>query len=64
VLALVFLPDEFKEIGWISTAVGILLVFLSSRAILNPTSLWEFFFSFMVMAIGYKLFSTGRVPML
>ncbi|MGB3571435.1 MAG: hypothetical protein WA783_17550 [Phormidesmis sp.] len=64
VLSLVFLPDEFKEIGWVSTAVGILLVFFSSRAILNPTSLWEFFLAFMTMAIGYKLFSTGRVPML
>ena len=64
VLSLVFLPNEFKEIGWISTAIGILSVFMSSRAILNPTSLWEFFLAFMVMAIGYKLFSTGRVPLL
>ncbi|NJM98257.1 MAG: hypothetical protein HC800_14850 [Phormidesmis sp. RL_2_1] len=64
VLSLVFLPDAFKEIGWVSTAVGILLVFMSSRAILNPTSLWEFFLAFMVMAVGYKLFSTGRVPLL
>ncbi|MBE9064830.1 hypothetical protein [cf. Phormidesmis sp. LEGE 11477] len=64
VLSIVFLPDEFKEIGWVSTAIGILAVFMSSRAILNPTSLWEFFLAFMVMAIGYKLFSTGRVPLL
>lgn len=64
VLSLVFLPDEFKELGWVSTAAGILFVFASSRAILNPTSLWEFFLAFMVMAIGYKLFSTGRVPLL
>lgn len=64
VLSLVFLPNEFKEIGWISMAIGILSVFISSRAILNPTSLWEFFLAFMVMAIGYKLFSTGRVPLL
>ena len=64
VLSIVFLPDEFKEIGWVSTAIGILAVFMSSRAILNPTSLREFFLAFMVMAIGYKLFSTGRVPLL
>lgn len=64
VLSLVFLPREFKEIGWVSTAAGILCVFFSSRAILNPTSLWEFFVAFMVMAIGYRLFSTGRVPIL
>ena len=64
VLSLVFFPDEFREIGWVSTAIGILSVFLSSRAILNPTSLWEFFLAFAVMAIGYKLFSTGRVPLL
>ncbi|MEL6938563.1 MAG: hypothetical protein AAFO84_05155 [Cyanobacteria bacterium J06598_1] len=64
VLSLVFLPSEFKEIGWVSTAVGILLIFASSRAILNPTSLWEFFLAFMVMAVGYKMYSTGRVPLL
>jgi len=64
VLSLVFLPNEFRESGWVSTALGILCVFMSSRAILNPTSLWEFFLAFMVMAIGYKLFSTGRVPFL
>ncbi|MEL6813792.1 MAG: hypothetical protein AAFP03_03140 [Cyanobacteria bacterium J06598_3] len=64
VLSLVFLPREFKEIGWVSTGLGILLVFVSIRAILNPTSLWEFFLAFGVMAIGYKMFSTGRVPML
>ncbi|EDX82663.1 hypothetical protein S7335_964 [Synechococcus sp. PCC 7335] len=64
VLSLVFLPSEFKEIGWVSTALGILAVFISSRAILNPTSLWEFFLAFIVMAIGYKLFSTGRIPLL
>ena len=64
VLSIVFLPSEFKEIGWVATAIGILAVFMSSRAILNPTSLWEFFLAFMVMAIGYKLFSTGRIPLL
>lgn len=64
VLSLVFLPDEFKKIGWVSTAIGILSVFMSSRAILNPTSLWEFFIAFILMALGYKMFSTGRLPML
>ena len=64
VLSLVFLPTEFKEIGWVSMAIGIVMIFMSSRAILNPTSLWEFFLAFMVMAVGYKLFSTGRVPLL
>ncbi|MGC1308009.1 MAG: hypothetical protein WA885_12335 [Phormidesmis sp.] len=37
VLCLVFLPDEFKEIGWVATAIGIIAIFVSSRAILNPT---------------------------
>ncbi|EDX82850.1 hypothetical protein S7335_28 [Synechococcus sp. PCC 7335] len=64
VLSLVFLPNEFREIGWVSTALGILAVFISSRAILNPTSLWEFFLAFIVMAIGYQLFLTGRIPLL
>ena len=63
-LSLVFLPREFREIGWVSTSLGIIFVFASSRAILNPTSLWEFFVAFVALAAGYRMFSTGRIPML
>ena len=55
VMMLVFLPAREKSWGWIPVGVGIVLVFFSSRAILNPTSLWQFLVSFASMAIGYKL---------
>jgi hypothetical protein len=63
VLMLVFLPREAKNLGWIPVTVGIVLVFLSSRAILNPTSLWQFFVSFASIAGGYQLLTTGRLPL-
>jgi hypothetical protein len=63
ILALVFFPKGTKEIGWISIAVGIVLVFISSRAILNPTSLWQFLVSFGMIAGGYKLMVTGQWPL-
>jgi hypothetical protein len=59
VMMLVFLPAREKFWGWIPIFVGIILIFLSSRAILNPTSLWQFIVSFTSLTIGYKLFSKG-----
>ena len=41
VLSLVFLPREFKEIGWVRAGLSIVTVFLSSRAIFNSTGLWD-----------------------
>jgi general stress protein CsbA len=63
VLMLVFLPANIKNLGWTPIIIGIVLVFLSSRAILNPTSLWEFFVSFLSMTIGYRMLVTGRSPL-
>jgi hypothetical protein len=63
VLLLVFLPRDAKSLGWIPVIVGVILVFLSSRAILNPISLWQFFLSFLLMAGGYQLLITGRLPL-
>lgn len=62
ILGLFFLPRGTRDLGWISIGIGTVLVFFSSRAVLNPTSLWEFFLSFAVMAVGYRLLSTGRLP--
>jgi hypothetical protein len=62
VLMLFFLPRSEKNLGWIPVTIGIVLVFLSSRAILNPTSLWQFFVSFALLAGGYQLITTGRLP--
>ncbi len=59
VMMLVFLPPHQKSWGWIPIFVGVVLVFVSSRAILNPTSLWQFLISFASMTVGYKLFSNG-----
>ncbi|AIE75419.1 hypothetical protein D082_28910 [Synechocystis sp. PCC 6714] len=61
VMMLVFLPAREKSWGWIPIIIGIVLVFLSSRAILNPTSLWQFLLSFASMAVGYKLVTKGRL---
>lgn len=62
ILMLVFLPRNIKSSGWIPVIVGIVLVFLSSRAILNPTSLWQFCLSFASIATGYQMVLTGRSP--
>lgn len=63
VLMLVFLPRGNKNLGWIAVIVGIALIFVSSRAILNPTTLWQFFLSFTSMAAGYQMLTTGRSPL-
>jgi hypothetical protein len=60
VFMLVFLPSEGKVLGWVAIAFGILCVFASSRAILNPTSLWQFVISLMAMGYGYKMLTTRR----
>ncbi|ACK70942.1 conserved hypothetical protein [Gloeothece citriformis PCC 7424] len=54
-------PREIKEWGWILIILGILLIFMSSRAILNPTSLWEFFLSMVSFLAGYQLLTRGRI---
>ncbi|MGK7952100.1 MAG: hypothetical protein AB4368_25775 [Xenococcaceae cyanobacterium] len=38
-----------------------MLIFFSSRAILNPTSLWQFCLSLASFVGGYQLFTTGRL---
>lgn len=60
VFALVFLPPPMRPFGWVAVAFGIVCVFASSRAILNPTSLWQFFLSLTAMGFGYKLLSRRR----
>ncbi|WP_413171718.1 hypothetical protein [Anabaena azotica] len=62
VMILIFFPRSMKNLGWIPVVMGIILVFMSSRAILNPTSLWQFFLSLVLMSGGYKMFITGRLP--
>jgi uncharacterized membrane protein len=47
--------------GWIAVGLGILLVFVGSRAFLQPTSLWDFFVGLALMAAGYKIFKDGDI---
>lgn len=63
VMMLVFFPIGMKQLGWIPVITGIILVFMSSRAILNPTSLWQFLISLFFMSSGYKMFVSGRLPL-
>lgn len=59
---LVLMPlGAMKQLGWLFVIAGILCVFVSSRVVLNPTTLWQFFVAALSMMFGYRLFSTGRI---
>jgi hypothetical protein len=62
IFMLVFLQRGAKDWGWISVIAGVVLFFLSSRAFINPMSLWQFLLSFVSIAVGYKMMTTGRSP--
>jgi len=49
-----------RSFGWLLILAGIVLVFMSSRAILNPTSLWEFFISVVSIVAGYRMLTARR----
>jgi uncharacterized membrane protein YqhA len=61
ILMLFVLPRQDKALGWVVLGFGVFLIFLSSRAILNPTSLWQFCLSMGSFVSGYQLFTTGRL---
>ncbi len=61
VLAFFFAPTEGKFLGAAAIAIGILLIFVSSRAILKPTTLWQFVGSLACFVSGYQLITTGRL---
>ena len=61
VISLFFLPRRDKMLAWILMGIGTLLIFFGSRAVLNPTSLWQFCLSFACFVSGYQLLSTGRL---
>lgn len=52
---------SIRNAGWLLIALGILLVFVSGRVILQPTSLWTFFLSFVSLMAGFQLITTGRL---
>ena len=55
VIGLFILPYTSKYLGWILILFGIICVFYSSRAVLNPTSLWQYFISISSFMGGFKL---------
>ena len=55
------LPRGNKSLAGIAIAIGIIAVFMSSKAILQPTSLWQFVLSLASFVGGYQLFTTGRI---
>ncbi|MGB5635948.1 MAG: hypothetical protein WBM44_04630 [Waterburya sp.] len=61
VLMFFILPPRMKNLAGIAIAIGIIAVFVSSRAILQPTSLWHFVLSLASFTGGYQLFTTGRL---
>lgn len=61
VMLFFLLPRREKTLSGIVIAIGILLIFASSKAILNPTSLWQFVLSLASFAGGYQLITTGRL---
>lgn len=61
VLLFFVLPRRDKMLSGIVIAIGIILIFASSKAALNPTSLWQFVLSLASFVGGYQLFTTGRL---
>lgn len=61
VLIFFTMPREGKMLGAVAIAIGILLVFVSSRAVLQPTTLWHFVGSLACFVGGYRLLTTGRI---
>ena len=63
IISLLFFQRAVGQLGWILVGIGIVLVFISGRVILKPTSLWYFFLSFASLMAGFKLIITGRLDL-
>ncbi len=61
IVSLVFFSRETGNLGWMFIVAGVALVFIHSRVLLRPTSLWSFFVAFLSMTAGFKLLRTGRI---
>ncbi|WP_309742019.1 hypothetical protein [Chamaesiphon sp. OTE_20_metabat_361] len=59
--SLTFWRRELGNFGWFFIAIGIILVFLNSAVILQPTSLWTFVVAMLAFASGYQLLTSGRI---
>ena len=61
IMVLMFGGSGIRQTGWILVGAGIVMVFLSGGVVLQPTSLWTFFLSFIALVGGWKLVSSGRI---
>jgi thiol:disulfide interchange protein len=50
-----------RNLGWLLIGLGIVLVFMSSSIVLQPTSLWTFCAAFAASVSGYRLITVGRL---
>ncbi|MEI6426829.1 MAG: hypothetical protein WCO45_00365 [Pseudanabaena sp. ELA607] len=60
-MTVAFAGNELKTIGWFLIGLGVALIFISGRIVLQPTSLWEFFLGFVCIIGGYKMFTLKRI---
>jgi hypothetical protein len=61
ICSLTFWRQTVGNFGWILVAAGIILVFVNSGVMLQPTSLWTFCVAMFAFASGYQLLSKGRI---
>ena len=61
VMMFFILPRGNKSLAGLAIAIGIIAIFFSSKAILEPTSLWQFVLSLVSFIGGYQLLTTGRL---
>ena len=55
------LKPKQRWIAWWLIALGIVCVFFSSRAVLRPTTAWQFIVSASSFALGYQLWTKGDI---
>ena len=63
IISLLFFRRLMGDLGWGLVVLGILLVFVSGKVVLLPTSLWYFFLSFVCLISGFKMITTGRIDL-
>jgi hypothetical protein len=61
IISLLFFRRIIGDLGWGLVVLGILLIFISGRVVLLPTSLWYFFLSFVSLIAGFRIITTGRL---
>jgi hypothetical protein len=61
ICSLTFWRQTVGNLGWILVAIGIVLVFLNSGAVLRPTNLWTFCVAAFSFTSGYQLLTRGRI---